>query len=140
MTLYPRVTVTISFDTTLPLSSSFLVSNDGYLPVYSVQVSCLLGQIIGTGRPEKANREAPLGTELLLVGIPSITLNPGAKESVPFSDCISLSSDTLGSAYIGLRVKYRPLLWPRDRSFAQEFYAQKTENGRFFWYSVPYSK
>ena len=43
LTLYPRVTITTDFDKTDPSASSFLISNDGYLPSYSVSVNCLLG-------------------------------------------------------------------------------------------------
>jgi hypothetical protein len=138
MTLYPRVTATISFDTKTPLSSSFLVSNDGFLPVYSVSVACLM-DYVDVDTPPTIARKAVLGGPFALTEIPVITLDPGAKESVPFSDCVTTPLPLTG-AHVGLRVTYRPMLWPGNRTFAQEFYAKDIGNNTFFWYSVPYSK
>ena len=142
MTLYPRVTVTTSFDTTNPLSSSFLVSNDGYLPVYSVYTMCLVGEVNTQSGilPRVPKEKGDLGTPIINASIPTVTLDPGAKELVPFSNCLSPESpDSLSVGHVGLRVIYRPLLWPGERTFTQEFYAQRGEHG-FFWYSVPYPK
>jgi hypothetical protein len=146
LTLYPRMTVTVSFDTNEPLSSSFLISNDGYLPAYSVSTACLFGVMSNAGLLRQSPEEAidlarrPFGSELVRTGLPPvITLNPGAKESIPFDNCFSpTEKNILSFAHVGLRVFYRPMLWPTKRSIAQEFYARKMENGRFFWYSVPY--
>ena len=144
LTLWPRTTVTIEFDTKDPLSSSFLVSNDGFLPVYSVTTSCLLGEVLGEPtQPSQSQIEGTeiLGTELLNSDPPPVTLSPGAKETVPFSNCITTASGAkIGFAHVGLRVSYRPLLWPTKRSFAQQFYARRTSEGNFYWYSFPYTK
>jgi hypothetical protein len=146
LTLYPRMTVTVSFDTNEPLSSSFLVSNDGYLPAFSVSPICMVSNVYASTSPspeqaiEEENR--PLPIKLRLASVPTVTLYPGAKEAIPFSDCIATGEKgILKLAHVGLRVVYRPLFWPWNRSIAQEFYARRTENSsQFFWYTVPYSK
>lgn len=141
LTLYPRVTVSTSFETKDPLSSSFLVSNDGYLPVYSVMVYCRLG-IVGIGNfPQSGEQTDRFGSGIQPAFIPVTTLVPGAKELVPFNDCIaSKPGDHLTIAHVGLRITYRPLLWPWKRSFTQEFYAKDNGSGGYILYSVPYSE
>jgi hypothetical protein len=56
LTLYPRMTITTDFDTTDPSKSSFLISNDGYLPVYSVRVHCLLNTLNIQNSPQISSR------------------------------------------------------------------------------------
>jgi hypothetical protein len=69
---------------------------------------------------------------------PPLTLNPGAKESVPFSNCFIVSpSNLLAGAYVGLRVTYRPLLWFKSRTITQEFTAETIGADHFYWYSYP---
>jgi hypothetical protein len=144
LTLWPRTTVTIDFDTRNPLASSFLVSNDGFLPVYSVSTSCLLGEVLmEPNQPSQSETQGtePLGSELINSDPPLVTLAPGAKESVPFSNCINGSPGAILSfAHVGLRVSYKPLFWPSRRSFAQQFYARHTAEGNYYWYSFPYTK
>jgi hypothetical protein len=144
LTLYPRVTATVSFEMENPISSSFLVSNDGYLPVYSVSTACLLG-IVATepAHPSEPEIEAARAFQTILknTSLPTVTLDPGAREAIPVSNCLNVGSPAILSFVdIGLRVTYRPLLWPSDRNFTQELYAQRLANGQFFWYSVPYAK
>jgi hypothetical protein len=144
MTLYPRVTVTISFDAKDPLSSTFLVSNDGYLPVYSVSTYCLVGAVMTEPRQPSETEIAAtstFGTVLHRVDIPTLTLDPGAKELVTVSNCMNVASPAvLSFAHVGLRADYRPLLWPTTRSFTQELFVKSTGEGYYFWYSVPYTK
>ena len=125
MTLYPRVTVTISFDTKEPLLSSFLISNDGYFPIYSVSADCLFGAVMTEpAQPTEAEMKtaAELGSVTHISDIPTPTLAPGAKEVLPFSNCINVSPPAvLSYADVGFRVIYRPLLWFRNRSATQEF-------------------
>jgi len=137
MTVYPRMTITISGpgDDRQPLSSSFLISNDGYLPTYSVSATCMLGEI-AIGKPFSGS-----GTLVPMSGPampPLLTLYPGAKESVPFSNCFIVSpSNLLTGAYLGLRVTYRPLLWPKTRTITQAFVARGIGANHFVWYSYP---
>lgn len=139
MTIYPRVTITISgpSDDRQPLSSSFLISNDGYLPAYSVSAICAVGQLeIGATHIEAQNGE--LSTIQGPPMPPALTLYPGAKVSVPFSNCVMTQpSNLLTVADVGLRVRYRPLLWFQKRSVTQEFYARSIGLNRYVWYSYP---
>jgi hypothetical protein len=140
LTLYPRVTITTSVDVKEPLSSSFLVSNDGALPVYSVTITCLLGEIAGR-QGEVAPRLEKFGSGLQPTFIPVVTLSPGEKELIPFSNCYQIDRNgSLAGAHVGLQVTYRPLLFPIERSLTQEFYAQDYGRGVYVWYSVPYAK
>jgi hypothetical protein len=69
---------------------------------------------------------------------PALTLYPGAKESVPFSNCYIVSpNNLLAGAYIGLHVIYRPLLWPTSRTTTQVFYTKSIGADHFVWYSYP---
>lgn len=139
MTVYPRMTVTISgpSDDRQPLSSSFLISNDGYLPAYSVSAICLVKtfQVGDTGVASQGDRLTPFSGPAMP---PSLTLYPGAKESVPFSNCfITEPSNLLKSADVGLRVSYRPLFWFHSRLITQEFYAKSIGLNHYVWYSYP---
>jgi hypothetical protein len=144
LTIYPRMTVTASFEKSHPLESTFLVSNDGYLPAYSVALSCAGGEV--STQPESATtiptEKGKLGGLIIPKYLPIVTLYPGEKELIPLSDCITtVSADDLSTAHVGLRVRYRPLLWFHTREFTQEFYVQRIETGSFkmfVWYSVPY--
>jgi len=139
LSLYPRVTMTTSFDSKDPLSSSFLISNDGYLPAYSVTVYCLVGSVTVKPAAPDTDETGTLGSTIQPMFIPVATLMPGSKELVPFSDCITVKAGgSLASAHVGLRVSYRPLLWPTQRTFSQEFKAKDDGNGGYMWYSVPY--
>lgn len=150
LTLYPRMTITTSFEQSHPMQSSFLVSNDGYFETYSVAISCLVGNVDADPRDalnlsaEIPKPEEPLGTTVIPAYIPVTTLYPGEKELIPFSDCLSTEhADDLSSAHVGLRVTYKSLLWPWNRSTAQEFYVRRIAQGTFktwVWYSVPYDK
>lgn len=139
MTIYPRMTVTISgpSDERLPLSSSFLISNDGYLPAYSVSAMCLIKTFNLRGT-QAVPREAQLTPISGPPMPPPLTLYPGAKESVPFSNCfITEPSNLLTAADIGLRVKYRPMFWFHLRAITQEFYAKSIGLNHYVWYGYP---
>lgn len=69
---------------------------------------------------------------------PPLTLYPGAKESVPFSNCVMTEpSNLLSVADVGLRVNYRPLFWFHKRSVTQEFYTKSIGLNHYVWYSYP---
>jgi len=139
MTVYPKMTITISgpSDDRQPLSSSFLISNDGSLPAYSVAATCLVERLtIGgtTIQGEGGRLNAMSGPAMP----PPLTLFPGAKESVPFSNCfITEPSNLLKVAHIGLRVDYRPWTYFPKRSITQEFYANDIGLNHYVWYSYP---
>jgi hypothetical protein len=145
LTMYPRMTVTASFEETHPLSSTFLVSNDGYLPAYSVRLSCLGGNIDAASAPDLTipEEKSPLGSGAIVPKyVPVVTLYPGEKELIPLSDCVTTESvESLTEAHVGLTVTYRPLLWFNTKKLTQEFYVRKLQKGTFkmfVWYSVPY--
>jgi hypothetical protein len=149
LTLWPRITITTAFEPSHPLETSFLISNDGYLPAYSVSVSCLIGEVDATPQTgddlSVSTNIGALGSTIYKpVYVPNVKLDPGTKELVPMSDCASTeTADVLNSAHLGLHVTYRPLLWPWKREFTQEFYVKKIHKGTFkmfVWYSVPYNK
>ncbi len=148
LTLYPRITIATDFDENDPSRSSFLVSNDGYLPTYTVRVFCILGELSMSNSPQlygmpPNGKEGELGPAFDTDKLPIRTLYPGAKETVPWTICSPFRFDphaVLQTAHIALSVQYRPLLWPRKRYVTQEFYAQREENGVYVWYSVPYPK
>lgn len=116
LTLYPRVTITTDFDTTDPSRSSFLISNDGYFPVYSVKVHCLLGTLNMANSPKISsflpNGEKGEAWSAFDTGeLPVNSLFPGAKETVPWTACSPFRfapSAALQEARLGLRVIYRP--------------------------------
>jgi hypothetical protein len=139
MTIYPRMTITISgpSDDRQPLSSSFLISNDGYLPAYSVAATCLVERLKIGGTTIQGEDEQFHAISGLPMPQP-LTLFPGAKESVPFSNCfITEPSNLLKVAHIGLRVDYRPWTYLPKRSITQEFYANEIGLNHYVWYSYP---
>jgi len=70
---------------------------------------------------------------------PALTLFPGAKESVPFSNCfITEPSTLLKVAHVGLRADYRPWTYFPKRSITQEFYANEIGLNHYVWYSYPF--
>jgi hypothetical protein len=148
LTLYPRVTITTDFDKTDASASSFLISNDGYLPAYSVTVYCLLGVLDmgpsnGTSSVSPNEMKADLGPAFRNGELAITTLMPGAKETVPWSSCFPFRPGPnlhVSAARVGLRARYRPLLWPWKRTVTQEVYARDLGDGRYYWYSIPYLK
>jgi hypothetical protein len=149
LTLWPRITITTAFESSHPLETSFLISNDGYLPAYSVSISCVIGEVDATPQTgddlSVPTNIGDLGsTTFIPAYVPNVTLEPGTKELVPMSDCTSTeTADALNSAHLGLRATYRPLLWPWKQESTQEFYVKKIHKGTFkafVWYSVPYNK
>jgi hypothetical protein len=136
LALYPRLTVTISgpSDNLQVLSSSFMVSNYGLLPARSVSTTCMLGEVALRSNFSGGGSLVPMVSP----GIPeSLTLYPGAKESIPFRNCFAFSSEILTGAHFGLRVTYRPSFWPQTRTVTQEFYASNTGNGQVVWHRYP---
>jgi hypothetical protein len=135
MTLYPRLTVMTSgpSDDKNPLSASFTISNDGYLPAYSVVAQCMVGEI-SMGRPFTG------GGTLVPIGSPQWKeprLYPGAKMAIPFSNCFIVPNEVLTGAHVGLLVTYRPLLWPFKRQLITVYTARSIGNGHFYWYTGP---
>lgn len=135
--------MSVSFDSTEPLSSSFVISNDGYLPVYSVSTTFLVGGM-GFGPVKiptlREMENEKLVTEFKPAFLPVVTLQPGEKEEIPLRDLMSANEGVLAFAHIGARVTYRPLLWAGRRSTTQEFAAAKDATGHFVWYTIPYPK
>ncbi len=139
MTVYPRMTITISgpSDDRQPLSSSFLISNDGYLPAYSVAATCLVEQLT-IGETAIQGKDGQFSAMSGPSMPPTMTLYPGAKESIPFSNCfITEPSNLLKVAHIGLRVNYRPWTYFPMRSITQEYYAKSIGLNHYVWYSHP---
>src|SRR6185437_16300682 len=87
LTVYPRMTVTTEFNEDDALASSFVVSNDGYLPAYSVSVSCMFGLMdtdTSSARDVSAEIDEDFTVQISNTTIPVLTLYPGSKEIVPF--------------------------------------------------------
>jgi hypothetical protein len=137
--IYPRMTITISgpSDDRQPLSSSFLISNDGVLPVFSVAATCLVKQLtIGgtTIQGEGGQFVSVLGAAMP----PTRTLYPGQKESIPFSNCfITEPSNLLKVADIGLQANYRNWIYFPMHPITSEFHAKSIGLNHFVWYSNP---
>jgi hypothetical protein len=137
LTLYPRVTITASgpSDDKNPLSASFTISNDGYLPAVHVSAKCTLAEL-NLGRPEipeQGGQQAAMGP-----GWTAPELSPGEKMGIPLSDCIIVPTEQLNNARVGIIVSYHPYLlslW--ERHVTSVLAVKSIGLGHFYWYSSP---
>jgi hypothetical protein len=82
LTLYLRLTISVAgpSDDRTPLTASFTVSNDGYLPLRSVEAYCALFHLrVGGAKADSTTgEEVPLGPAWKVD-----TLYPGEKMGIP---------------------------------------------------------
>jgi hypothetical protein len=116
--LYPRVTITNSgpADDKNPLAATFTISNDGILPVFSVNYYCLVGQAYMAAQQ-----------------LPKSLLRPGGKIVVPNTNCIFVPPNLLQTAHIGLRVSYRTIVWWRQEETRSIFNVTAIGSDHFRW-------
>lgn len=138
LTLYLRLTISVAgpSDDRTPLTASFTISNDGYLPLRSVEAYCTLFHLrVGGAKADSTTgEEVPLGP-----GWKVDTLYPGEKMGIPVSNCFILPAESLNDAQIGLLVRYHPYLlpfWePKVRSIV---IVRSIGDNHFYWYSAPH--
>jgi hypothetical protein len=139
VTLYPRVTITVAgpSDDKNPLSASFTISNDGFLPATTIMAMCTLKNL---NLGNSANLNIEQNGEQVAFG-PKwevAKLSPGEKMGIPISNCLIVPYESLTDANVGLRVTYRPYpftFW--ERHSTSVFQVKSIGAGHFYWYSSP---
>ena len=133
LTIFPRISVSndAPLDADDAFATPFVVSNDGYLPLYSVlflvstrDVRFTDGRAI-IGTPDYKSRWTAPDWEL-----PS--LYPTKRHDV-YAGRVIVSHGTLQSADIGIIVQYRPAFWPFRREILCRFKTQQGYDGRLHW-------
>ena len=146
LTLLPRISVAPSdpVDSRNPLSSSFTIQNNNFIPLHHVMVMIGLRQINPVSdAPFSLDPKAP----------PARLVAPEwTDHDLAMDDKFSISLDQLfhapdvvldtpdkrpGSADLDIIVSYQPwfLPWTREKRF--RFKTYKQTNGVFYWYSAP---
>lgn len=133
VTIYPRVTITVAgpSDDKNPLSASFTISNDGFLPATTIVAMCTLKNLnLGNSANrniEQNGEQVPFGPKWEVA-----KLWPGEKMGIPISNCLIVLYESLTDANIGLLVTYRPYLIPFWKRHATSVFQEK-----FFLTSSP---
>jgi hypothetical protein len=133
LTLFPRVTVSneAPIDPDDAFSTPFVVSNDGYLPLYSLQFSVAMGDV----KYQNGSRlvgPPDFGFHLTTPEWKIASLYPAKKFTV-YAGRVLGAHGNLKSADIAIVVDYRPMLWPFRR---ESVYVLKTGmgyDGRLHW-------
>jgi hypothetical protein len=139
VTLYPRVTITVAgpSDDKNPLSASFTVSNDGYLPARTIVAQCTLKNLkmgnpnTGNSSSQQSGESTPVGNQWKVE-----ELAPGEKMGIPISNCFIVPYESLTDANVGLLVTYRPDFLPEQQT-TSVFQVKNIGAGHFYWYSSP---
>lgn len=139
LTLFPRITISnnVPIDPDDPFSTPFLISNEGYVPLFSVQFLMAIrevnrkggGGIIGT--PDfKTRFTAP--------DMKSTAFWPTDSYSF-YAGRILRAHGSLESADIAIIVQYRPFLVPFKRERIFRFITQRGPDNRLYWMQRPSS-
>lgn len=128
--LAPRVTVSPapSLDPSKPFNNPFVISNEGYLPIYDVTFRCRIREVRDEGN---ARIIAPRGTSDMSVR-PTLRVTEKSTIVCPFP--FNFEHPLVG-ADIEIIVEYRPafLFWRSEQSF--RFGTAKNAEGNLIWFS-----
>jgi len=135
--LKPRLTISTSgpSDDRNPLSASFLVSNDGYLPLYAVSIHCVVAEIDMNRTPTEGG--TPVAISIGANWEKERIFNVGDKVTIPLSDCLIIPTQSLPDARVGLQATYRPIWSPSQRKRVVIYTARSIGLGRFYWEAMP---
>lgn len=130
--LFPRISV--SPDKPIPMSSklqtTFLISNDGYVPIYALHYQTNILHL------ESADGRLQIhtGTNIFIrMSRPPIDrLLPNEKTSILAPLPVSFQGD-VARAELEVVLKYKPLLWPFWKHDSYYFVAVKDNQGVWLW-------
>lgn len=114
-----------------PMGTVFYLSNDGILPIYNIEIGCVLSNVRarggsfigGEGTFNQPQNTAPL-------------LSPGKKMTVPCATSVAIVGEA-EVAEMTVVVDYKPALvfWRKRDKFPLK--AQRSEEGTWIWRNVP---
>jgi hypothetical protein len=144
LSLIPRLSVTPSDPTlsTNPFSSSFTITNTGYVPLRDVGVTMFPFEInSGTTTLFDEKNRPPLKYQ----DLEGLTTQPWEHHELPLDErftitlgqLINSGDDSLKGADIALVVHFKPwfIPWKSQRQF--RFVTRRQQNGAFLWFSQP---
>jgi hypothetical protein len=145
LTLFPRLTVSnnSAIDLDDPFSTPFVASNDGYLPLYSVNFYVAVREVRLKRDMGGLSGDPQYRTKFTISDWDIGTFSPAAKYSIYAGKIISsqfnpvsplqIPRGEIESGDIAVIVEYRPLLWPMRRQLVVPFKTQKGPDGKLYW-------
>jgi hypothetical protein len=137
LTLLPRPAVTPSdpVDPDNPLSASFTIANNNFIPLRRVSASLGIGEIQPVGKPlDPVVEYAEQGTLTPDAWIDH-TLEMDDHYTITPYDVIHATGDR--EAAIEIVVSYNPWIMPFRRKRIFRFATHRQTNGKLYWYSLP---
>lgn len=130
--LAPSLSVTpqTPLDLQNPFTTPFVVSNDGFLPVYSVVYSC------STKNVEDANRNRVSIVSAVTGRIDALRINTDEKQTIRCPFPVRLSAP-IQRGEITLTITFRSSWIPWDQEKRFHFVAARNSNGHIIWFPQP---
>ena len=127
LTFYPALTVDVGspLDANNPFSYPFIVTNDTILPLFNVNISCHLDNVLLLDGGRFSN--GAIKTEQTL----SIMV-PHQKTTAPCHRAIYTDSPAT-RGIVAIAVSYYPFLWPIKTSTTRYFGAEMTADKKTIW-------
>jgi len=137
LTVFPRISVSNleAIDVLDPFSTPFLISNDGYLPLYNVEF------LVAIRRLERIGGGGITGTDdfqskFTTPDFSAPIFRPTEKFSL-YAGRIVKAHNSVSFADIAIVIEFRPMLWPFRRSSQFRFVTQKGADGKLYWMARP---
>ena len=126
LTLFPWLSVEPAglLDPANPYTVPFVLSNDGFIPLVNVKVTCWISGAGPSGQIRN-NKLSPHETISYL--------SYRAKVSLGCFNMLSLKEITLDWATFVIKIDYRPYILPLYRGQEFKFVTAKTSDGSFHW-------
>ena len=125
------VSPAITLDPKDPFSTPFILSNDGALPVYSIQIGCWYDHIRWASGFDFSMTNGELRDESAFLK----SLGPGRRTTIEFSHAFTWDkSIPIISADVTIAVHYRPMFLPWEKAATYHFQIKKTSSGELLWF------
>ncbi len=137
LTFFPRLTVNNlpAIDPDKPFSTPFIVSNDGYLPLYNVKFMVAVNSLV-----THTYHFDGIGFGLFLdAGDSAAIFYPTEKYSLYLGRYIQAYPRGIREADIAIQIEYRPMFYWGRRWKMYRFVAQPGPDGRLYWNARPLS-
>jgi len=131
LAVLPKLSVEVSgsLRTTDPMATIFSLSNEGYLSVYDITVTCLPFV--------KGNRYQIDNATFNPTDFRVAVLSPGHRVKLPCNEAIAILDASATSATLEMPIRYRPkgAFWHRTATFS--FEADRSHDGTWVWTGNP---
>jgi hypothetical protein len=137
LTLLPRISVspTDPVDPDNPLSASFTIANNNFIPLRHVSAVLGIGEIQPVGKP--------LDADIAYRDQGALAPAAWSNHSLDMDDHFTVSPYDVVHAYgdreaaIQIIVSYKPWILPLDRQKRFRFQTHRQTNGKLYWYALP---